>query len=73
MQKIPWIDTTKCKKEIDCKAARLCKQGALKVQPEAEDLPGTAVDCPRVDMELCKQCGECEHACTEQAVKMLQI
>lgn len=70
---MPWIDTTKCKKTVDCKAARQCREQAMYVQPEAEGQPGIAVDYPRVDLEQCKLCGECEHACPEGAVKMIPM
>lgn len=73
MQKIPWLDTTKCKKATDCKAAEYCKHDAVTVQEESADQPGVAVDYPKVDLELCKRCGECEHACTENAIKMIPV
>ncbi len=69
--KIPWVDRTRCTRELDCKAAKYCKKGAFKVQPESEDEPGKARDFPWVDLEQCKQCGDCEKACTERAVKMV--
>jgi len=69
--KIPWVDRTKCKRELDCRAAQYCKKGAFQVQPASEDEPGKAKDYPRVDLEQCKQCGDCEKACPEKAVKMV--
>ena len=69
--KIPWIDRTKCKCELDCKAAEQCKKKAFQVQPPSEDEPGRASDFPRVDLEQCKQCGDCEKTCPEHAVKMV--
>ena len=71
MLKLPWVDTTKCKRELDCKAAKLCKVGAFKVRAPCADEPGKACGFPYADLELCKRCGECEHACTECAVKMI--
>ena len=69
--KLPWIDTSKCTGELDCRAARLCKQGAMHVREESEDEPGKAKGCPLIDLEKCKRCGECENACTERAIKMI--
>jgi formate hydrogenlyase subunit 6/NADH:ubiquinone oxidoreductase subunit I len=45
--------------------------GAFVVQPESEEEPGKARDFPQVDLERCKQCGDCAKACTERAVKMV--
>ncbi|MBN1289228.1 MAG: 4Fe-4S binding protein [Actinobacteria bacterium] len=73
MQKIPWLDTTKCRKAIDCRAAEFCKYETIHVQPESPEQPGIAVDYPKVDLELCKRCGECVHACTENAIKMIPV
>ena len=67
--KIPWVDRGKCKREAECAAAAACKQKAFEVQPSDE--PGVACDFPRVDLEACKQCGDCEKACPEGAVKMV--
>ena len=69
--KIPWVDRSKCKRESECKAAAVCKQKAFEVQPPSEEEPGLARDCPLVDLERCKQCGECEKTCPEHAVKMV--
>ncbi|MBN2168893.1 MAG: 4Fe-4S binding protein [Actinobacteria bacterium] len=67
------MDTTKCDKATDCNAAKYCKHDAMNIQPESTELPGVAIDFPRVDLELCKQCGECEHACDRNAIKMIPI
>jgi Pyruvate/2-oxoacid:ferredoxin oxidoreductase delta subunit len=69
--KIPWVDRTKCKRELDCRAARFCKKQAFQVLEPSDDEPGLAVDYPRVDLEVCRQCGDCEKACPERAVKMV--
>lgn len=69
--KIPWIDRTKCSRKLDCKAAAYCKKQAFQVQPPSGEEPGRAADFPRVDLEECKQCGDCEKACTEGAVRMV--
>jgi Pyruvate/2-oxoacid:ferredoxin oxidoreductase delta subunit len=69
--KVPYLDRTRCRKVVDCKAAKHCKHGAFVVQGVCEEEPGTACDFPRVDLERCKSCGECEHACGERAVKMV--
>lgn len=69
--KIPWVDRSKCKRESECKAAAVCKQKAFEVQAPSEEEPGLAGDFPLVDLERCKQCGECEKACPEHAVKMV--
>ena len=69
--KMPWIDTKKCARELDCRAARLCKQAAMEVAAESADEPGKADRCPMIDLEKCKRCGECEAACTERAIKMI--
>ncbi len=41
------------------------------MQEESETEPGFAEDYPMIDPEMCKLCGDCEHACTENAVKMV--
>ena len=69
--KIPWIDKSKCIRKLECEAASHCKKGAIQVQKESETEPGLARDYPMIDLELCRQCGDCEHACTENAVKMV--
>jgi len=69
--KIPWVDRSKCKRECDCKAASVCKQKAFEAQPPSEDEPELACGFPRVDLERCKNCGECQKACPEGAVKMV--
>jgi formate hydrogenlyase subunit 6/NADH:ubiquinone oxidoreductase subunit I len=69
--KIPWVDKTKCKCELDCRAAAQCKKQAIEVQPACEDEPGRACDFPRIDLEVCRKCGDCEKACPEHAVKMI--
>lgn len=67
--KMPWVDTRRCRKELECRAALLCKIGAFK---EGEPGPeGTSKDFPKVDLEACKRCGDCEHACPYGAVKMI--
>lgn len=69
--KMPWIDSKKCSRELDCRAARLCKQDAMFVRDEDEEEPGRAKGPPLVDLEKCKRCGDCEHTCTERAIKMI--
>jgi len=69
--KIPWVDRNKCTREMDCRAARYCKKEAFQAQPESKEEPGRQKDFPLIDLELCKQCGDCEKACTEGAVKMI--
>ena len=69
--RIPWIDKSKCIRQLDCKAANNCKKGAFLVRKESESETGFADDYPLIDLELCKQCGDCEQACTENAVKMV--
>ena len=69
--KIPWVDRTKCTREFDCRAARHCKKEAFQIQPESEEEPGRQKDFPLIDLEQCKQCGDCEKACPEGAVKMI--
>ncbi len=69
--KIPWIDRTRCKRELDCAAARNCGKKAFVVQAPSESGDGLARDYPRVDLDQCRQCGDCEKACPERAVKMV--
>ena len=69
--KIPWVDRTRCNRDIDCSAARVCPRGVFQVSPESEEEPGLASDYPQVDLERCRQCGDCARACPEQAVKMV--
>ena len=69
--KMPWIDTNRCVRELDCRAAKLCKQGAMSVREESEEEAGRAKGSPVIDLEKCKRCGDCEHACTEHAIKMI--
>lgn len=69
--KMPWVDTTKCTRKLDCKAASYCEYDAFLVRPESEETPGKASGFPVVDFELCKRCGDCEKACAEKAVKMI--
>ncbi len=69
--KIPWVDRTRCTRKLACRASEHCKVGAFVVQPESEEEPGKARDFPQVDLERCKQCGDCAKACTERAVKMV--
>jgi NAD-dependent dihydropyrimidine dehydrogenase PreA subunit len=69
--KMPWIDTRKCTRQLDCKAARLCKQEAMQVQEESDEEPGKSKKCSAIDLEKCKRCGECESACGEGAIKMI--
>ena len=71
MLKIPWVDRSKCKRELDCPAARQCKERALQVQQESGEEEGRAIGGPVVDLEKCKRCGDCELACPEGAVKMV--
>lgn len=69
--KLPWIEYSKCKRELDCACAAQCKEGAFQAREESETEPGRAKDCPIIDFEKCKRCGDCEHACPEGAVKMI--
>lgn len=69
--KLPWVDTTRCERVRDCAAARACKHGAFEVRVGPDDEPGCARCVPRVDLERCKRCGECEKACPTGAVKMI--
>ncbi|MBU4174318.1 MAG: hypothetical protein KKB90_05810 [Actinobacteria bacterium] len=69
--RMPWIDKSKCIRALDCEAASHCEKGAFQVQKESETEPGFAEDYPMIDLEMCKLCGDCEHACTENAVKMV--
>lgn len=69
--KMPWIDTGRCTRKLDCQAALLCKVGAMSVREESEDEAGMAKGTPVVDLEKCKRCGDCEHACKEGAIKMI--
>lgn len=69
--KIPWVDRTKCKRELDCAAARQCKKKAFTVGPPSSEELDRASDFPLVDLERCRQCGDCEKACPERAVKMV--
>ncbi len=69
--KIPWIDRSKCRRELECPAAKQCKKQAFELPPESEDEPGKSRDYPWIDLEKCKQCGDCEKACPERAVKMV--
>lgn len=69
--KIPWVDRKKCTRELDCRAALYCKVGAFQARPESAEEPGKQKDFPLVDLEQCKQCGDCERACPENAVKMV--
>jgi len=69
--RIPWIDRSRCVRKLDCDAARECKEKAIKVQEESVEEPGFSVDCPVIDLEMCKQCGDCERACPEKAIKMI--
>ncbi|MBM3958008.1 MAG: 4Fe-4S binding protein [Gemmatimonadetes bacterium] len=68
---MPWIDNTRCTRELDCPAARLCKHDAMTLREESGDEPGTAAGPPRIDLEKCKRCGDCEHACRERAIRMI--
>lgn len=69
--KIPWIDRNRCERCPDCKAAAQCKKKSFLVQPPSRDEPDKACDFPRVDLEECKNCGDCAKACPEHAVKMI--
>jgi heterodisulfide reductase subunit A-like polyferredoxin len=67
--KMPWIDRLSCDvREVGeaCKAARHCPHGAFQVVKENGGEPGVWVD-----MEKCRRCGECSHACDRFAVKMI--
>ncbi len=68
LDRMPWVDTTRCdisERCGECKAARLCPNGSFKV---VEDNGRCRV---AIDMERCKRCGECSHACELGAVKMI--
>ncbi len=68
LDRLPWVDTTRCdvaERCADCKAARFCPNGAFGVV-EAEG--GCRVS---IDLERCKRCGECAHACELGAVRMI--
>ena len=69
--KMPWIDRQKCKKESGCPASKKCEQGAFRVRGGSDEETGRTGDFPLIDLELCKRCGDCEHACPEGAVKMI--
>ncbi len=70
--KMPWIDRDLCNiAEVcdDCKAARYCKHGAFNVIPAGN---GSGDRCRiAIDMEKCRLCGECSHACELGAVRMV--
>jgi len=69
--KMPWLDRSKCTRELPCRAAELCKQAAFVAGPESGEEPGKMEDFPLIDLERCKQCGDCEHVCSAGAVKMI--
>ncbi len=69
--RIPWIEKSKCIRRLDCEAARQCKENAIKIQEESEEKPGFTDGYPLIDLEMCKQCGDCVQACPENAVKMV--
>ncbi len=68
--KLPWIDRTKCdiREHCEsCKAADHCINGAFYIMRGENGASCTTA----VDLEQCKRCGECEHACERGAVKMI--
>ena len=72
MLKIPWLDVEKCtiaEHCDDCKASRSCKYDAFNVVP---GYSGSGRKCRiAIDMEKCRLCGDCVHACELGAVKMI--
>jgi hypothetical protein len=56
--KLPWVDHGKCKRELDCRCAAGCKEGAFQVLEESGVEPGKARGCPLIDLEKCKRCGD---------------
>jgi heterodisulfide reductase subunit A-like polyferredoxin len=68
LDRIPWVDTTKCditQRCEGCKAARLCPHGAFSV------VNSEGACRVFIDLEACKRCGECAHACELGAVRMI--
>jgi ferredoxin len=69
---MPWIDREMC--DIaetceGCKAALLCKHGAFQVMP-GDNGDGNACRVG-IDLEKCRLCGDCSHACDRGAVRMV--
>jgi dissimilatory sulfite reductase (desulfoviridin) alpha/beta subunit len=70
--KMPWIDRDKCdvaQVGENCKAALHCPHGAFQVMNGGKD----SREAYRIalDLEKCRLCGECSHACDRFAVKMI--
>ncbi len=70
--KMPWVDVQKCAIEercTDCKAARYCKYDAFQIVRGGN---GWGDKCRiAIDLEKCRLCGDCAHACELGAVKMV--
>lgn len=70
--KMPWVDRLKCDVASvgeGCKASRHCPHEAFTVQRKNEEA-GETFDL-FIDLEKCRRCGECSHACDQFAVKMV--
>lgn len=70
--KLPWVDRLSCDvAEVgeSCKAARHCPHGAFTVQ-KRDGGNGLTYDI-FIDLERCRRCGECSHACDMFAVRMV--
>jgi formate hydrogenlyase subunit 6/NADH:ubiquinone oxidoreductase subunit I len=70
--KMPWVDRLKCDvAEVgeSCKAAKYCPHAAFTVTWKPGDENGQYDIL--IDLERCRRCGECSHACDKFAVKMV--